>query len=312
MDAVLSVKNISKGFSSGGQPVMALDSVSFSIRKGEVFGLLGPNGAGKTTLISILCGFLTPDSGEARIFGLDCSDDAEKIHKRMNFTAGFGGISDFFSCEELLRFYCMLYNLDNAEERIARSLALTSLESMRKRRPADFSSGLGRRFLISKALINDPEVLLLDEPTVGLDVESSLSLRALIKRLKKEGATILLTTHNLREAEELCDRIGLIRGGKIIACGTLGELKGKSFPYEVLDIRCERPGKIAEILEGVASVEKMEESGGRVKVFLKGGKAVGKILKLVSSADAGIRSVNTIEPELENLYSKLMRAGPDG
>jgi len=309
MNSIVSVRNISKSFSSGGQPVKALDSISFNIKKGEVFGLLGPNGAGKTTLISVLCGFLIPDSGKAKMFGMDCTNEGCTIHKRMNFTTGFGGISEFFSCEELLKFYCMLYNLDNTEQRISLSLQATNLEKFRKHRPADFSSGLGRRFLISKALLNDPEVLLLDEPTVGLDVESATNLRDLIHRLKKKGTTILLTTHNLKEAEELCDRIALIRGGKIIATGTVNELKDKCFPYEVLDIRCSKPAKLGHLLNGRAQVVKIEKSEGRIKIFLKSEKDVAAILKLISNADSGIISVNTVEPELKSLYSKLMRSG---
>jgi ABC-2 type transport system ATP-binding protein len=308
MKPIIRAKSISKSFTSGGDTVKALNSVNIEINKGEIFGLLGPNGSGKTTLISILCGFLIPDEGQASIFGRNCTNESEKIQKRMNFVSGFGGISEFFSAEELLRFYCMLYNLDNSKQRVKRALELTGLEKYKSRRPADFSSGLGRRFLISKALLNDPEALLLDEPTVGLDVDAALNLRALVKKMKKQGTTILLTTHNMKEAEELCDRVGLIKEGRIIACGKFEELRDKFFPHEVLEIRCKKPDLLKKFLSGKKSVIKTKKSGDLIKIFLKSEKDVGKILSIVTATGAGITSINTVEPELEDLYTKLMRA----
>jgi ABC-2 type transport system ATP-binding protein len=307
MKPIVSVKNISKSFTSGADTVRALDSISIEINKGEIFGLLGPNGSGKTTLISILCGFLIPDSGEASIFGLNCTHESEKIQKRMNLVSGFGGISEFFSAQELLTFYCMLYNLDNSQQRVQKALELTGLEKHKGRRPADFSSGLGRRFLISKALLNDPETLLLDEPTVGLDVDAAMNLRSLVKKLKKQGTTILLTTHNMKEAEELCDRVGLIRDGKIIACGKFSELRDKFFPHEVIEVRCKKPGTIEKLLAGEKSIALIKKSANSIKIFLKSEKDAAKVLKIITCAKAGILSINTIEPELEDLYTKLMR-----
>jgi ABC-2 type transport system ATP-binding protein len=225
----------------------------------------------------------------------------------MNLASGFSGISEFFTAQELLRFYCMLYNLDNVERRVERALELTGLERYKKRRPADFSSGLGRRFLISKALLNDPETLLLDEPTVGLDVDSALKLRTQIKKLKKKGTTILLTTHNMKEAEELCDRVALIKEGRIIACGRFEELREKFFPLEVLEICCKNPSEIKRLVSRRKSVVKTKISGECIKIYLKNEKEVARILKLITAAK-DIRSINTVEPELEDLYTKLMRA----
>ncbi|MBU0591451.1 ABC transporter ATP-binding protein [Candidatus Micrarchaeota archaeon] len=305
--SVLTLHNISKSFSTDGQHIKAVDSVTLNIGKGEIFGLLGPNGAGKTTLISILCGFLIPDTGRAEIFGMDCTKQSQKIHKRMNFASGFSGISEFFNAEELLNFYCMVYNLDNRKKRIETALKLTGLYEHRKRRPSDFSSGLGRRFLISKAILNDPELLLLDEPTVGLDVESAGKLRLLIKDMKKQGKTILLTTHNMREAEELCDRIGLIKDGKIIACGKFQDLKKKFFPFEVIEVSCTEPKKIEKIISKMKSIVRIEKSETNLKLYINGDSELAKIFDAIISSKAGIRSMNMVEPELEDLYTKLMR-----
>jgi len=306
MKSIVSVKNLSRSFSSGGKSLKALDSVDLNISKGEIFGLLGPNGAGKTTLISILCGFLIPDQGSAKIFGLDCKTDSKKIAKKMNLASGFSGISDFFSAEELLRFFCYLYGLDNIENRIENALKITGLLEHRKRRPADFSSGLGRRFLIAKAILNDPEVLLLDEPTVGLDVESAVSLRKHIKAMKKNGTTILLTTHNMPEAQSLCDRIALIKGGKIIACGTFEELREQYFPRTVLQVRCKYPKKVQKVLSKNKSVAKVKPSNGSIKVYLNSEEDLDGIFKLVASSGAKISNMDLLEVELEELYSKIM------
>jgi len=307
MKSVLSVQKISKEFISGAERVKAVDSVSFSIEKGEVFGLLGPNGAGKTTLISILCGFLIPTDGKAEMFGMDCTYESEKIHKRMNFTSGFGGVSEFFTAEELLHFYCMAYNLDNRKERIENALKETNITKYRNRRVSDFSSGLSRRFLISKSILNNPEVLLLDEPTVGLDVDSAKATRNLIRKMKKEGKTILLTTHNMKEAEELCDRVALIKEGKIIALGKFSELRRKFFPFEVLEIYCGNPSEIEKLVSKNKNVSKTEKSKDSLKIFLKNKKGIDEVLRLASKSKTEIRKVNTIEPQLEHLYAKVMR-----
>lgn len=301
---IVSVEKLSKTFQSGS--VKALDSVDISIKKGEVFGLLGPNGAGKTTLISVLCGFLVPDSGRARIFSLDCTKESEIIQKRINLASGFSGISYFFKAEELLYFYALLYGLDRKKERVANALRMTGLEKYKKRTAVDFSSGLGRRFLISKALLNDPEVLLLDEPTVGLDIDSAFNLRKTIKDLKNSGTTILLTTHNMREAEDLCDRVALIREGKIIACGTFAELKKKYFPCDVVEVKTKEPSKMEKLVSKKAL--KIQKSKTSLKIYLKHRKDVQPMLKLITTSGIDIRGINMIEPELEDLYTKVMRS----
>ncbi|MBU0532531.1 ABC transporter ATP-binding protein [Candidatus Micrarchaeota archaeon] len=307
MESVVSVSKISKSFSSGQEKIKALDSVNFNINKGEVFGLLGPNGAGKTTLIAILCGFLIPDSGTASIFNMSCTTQSEKIQKRMNFVSGFSGVMDFFTAEELLYFYCMLYNLDNTKKRVDTALKITDLQKHRKRIAADFSSGLSRRFLISKALLNDPEVLLLDEPTVGLDVDAASNMRNMINKMKKTGTTILLTTHNMREAEELCDRVALIKEGRIIACGTFAELRKKFFPLEVVEVHSDDPDKLEKQVLATKLVIKTQKLEDSIKFYLKSKTDVNKLLKAVISSGVGIRSITTIEPELEDLYTKVMR-----
>jgi ABC-2 type transport system ATP-binding protein len=298
---VLSVQGIEKSFGK----IKALDSITFSIKKGEVFGLLGPNGAGKTTLISILCGFLIPDSGKAEMFGMDCDSKSDQIRKRMNFISGFSGITEYFTAREALKFYCSLYSMDNADKRVDDALKATGLWEHRDRTASNFSSGLGRRYLMSKVLLNDPEVLLLDEPTVGLDVESAARTRTIIKDLKKRGKTILLTTHNMREAEELCDRLALIRKGKIIESGTYREMQKKHFTMEGLEIECRDSNKLEKELASM-KISRITKKGRTLTILYEKKSDTEKIIALAMKH--GIIRVRSIEPELEHVYSKVMNS----
>ncbi len=221
----LTVSNAAKEFQQEKQKIRALDGVSFEILPGEIFGLLGPNGAGKTTLISAICGLLELDSGKIEVFGKDAVKQRSRISQEINLVTGFAGLLRELTVEDLLYYYSLLYSLLDKEKAIQTVLEKTGLEQKRKQVAHNLSSGYRQRFYIAKALLNNPKLLLMDEPTVGLDVASAYRIRALIRELKKNGTTILLTTHYMQEAEQLCDRIALINHGQIIACGTMTELR---------------------------------------------------------------------------------------
>ena len=221
----LTVINAVKVFRDKNTKTVALDNVSLTIKQGEIVGLLGPNGAGKTTLISSICGLLELDSGTVTVFGKDSLKEKEGVSSDINLITGFAGLLQGLSVEKLLTYYALLYNVKNMEKAIDNVIAETGLQEKRKQVAQTLSSGFKQRFYIAKALLSNPKMLLMDEPTVGLDVKSAIQIRQLVKKLKKEGKTILLTTHYMLEAEELCDRIALINGGKIVALGTSKELK---------------------------------------------------------------------------------------
>lgn len=224
----LTVLNASKKFRQQGQEIIALDAVSITIHSGEIFGLLGPNGAGKTTLISAVCGLLELDQGKITVLGKDVLRQRNEIIPEINLVTGFAGLLNGLNVEDLLRYYTLLYSIPNKQEQIETVLQQTELEEKRKQIANTLSSGYRQRFYIAKALLTKPRLLLMDEPTVGLDVQSSRNIRSLVKKLKKQGITVLLTTHYMSEAEELCDRLAIIRQGKIVAVGTLKELKQKA------------------------------------------------------------------------------------
>lgn len=206
----------------------ALDNVSLEISAGEIFGLLGPNGAGKTTLISAICGLIELDSGFIEVFGRNVETERSSVIQKINLVTGFAGLLNGMSVEDLLYYYSMLYSVSNKKEQIDFVLEQTGLEEKRNQIATTLSSGFKQRFYIAKALLSNPDLLLMDEPTVGLDVESAKHIRSLIVEQKKKGKTILLTTHYMNEAENLCDRIAIINEGRIAAVGTVSELRGKA------------------------------------------------------------------------------------
>lgn len=224
MNAV-TVQNAHKEFKQKDKKILALSNVSLEIRQGEIFGLLGPNGAGKTTLISAICGLLELDSGEIFVFGKNAKTQRKEVIREINLVTGFAGLLYGLSVEDLLKYYAYLNGVKDKEKEISRVLELTELSEKRKQPAHTLSSGFKQRFYIAKALLTSPKLLLLDEPTVGLDVGMAKKIRQLVSNLKKQGMTILLTTHYMLEAEELCDRIALINDGKIIEQGTVAELK---------------------------------------------------------------------------------------
>ncbi len=224
---------------SGREDKIAVDDVSFQVRKGEIFGLLGPNGAGKTTTIKMLCTLLLPTSGDATVLGRSVLSNNREIRKRINLVSGGErGLYYRLTGKQNLRFFSELYGIppSQREQRIDDLLELVGLSDAGDSRVEDYSRGMKQRMHIARALVNDPEILFLDEPTIGLDPEISREIRALIRRMADAGTTILLTTHYMFEAEELCDRIAVINKGSIIASGSAAELKSLVKSATVIEV----------------------------------------------------------------------------
>lgn len=229
----LSVKNVSKTFKARGYSVKALDGVSLEIN-GGIYGLLGPNGAGKTTLISIMSGLMLPDAGDVLLDGESILH--RSISDKINVLSGFSEPLHGLSVRELLRYYGYLYGIPSPDKKADELLELAGLADRKNEMASYLSSGLKQRFYIAKSLINDPKILFLDEPTVGLDVESARHLREQIKKFRSRGMTLVLTTHNMREAEELCDRLSIIHKGRILHTGTVESLRKQSGKKDFEDI----------------------------------------------------------------------------
>lgn len=230
VDKEIVTENLSKKYGD----FEAVKSISFSIKKGTIFGLLGPNGAGKSTTIKILTCQFPPTSGTAYIGGLNTVLDAVEIKKKIGVVFESQNLYEELSVYENLNFFRQLYN--SPKERINEVLKIVGMEKYQKNKVETFSKGMKQKIMISRALLNDPEVLFLDEPGSGLDPRSAREIRQMILGLKEQGKTILITTHNMEEADFLCDCLAIIHKGSIIAMDTPGNLK-KKYGEDVLTIK---------------------------------------------------------------------------
>jgi ABC-2 type transport system ATP-binding protein len=212
VEPVVTVRGVTKRFGA----LAALDGVDLDIRGGEIFALLGPNGAGKTTLISVVAGLLRATSGEVRVLGRDVVKDYRFTRRAVGLVPQEINFDPFFTVEETLRIQAGYFDLRLSEERLVEILDALDLAAKRRTNSRALSGGMKRRLLIGKALVHDPKVLFLDEPTAGVDVELRRALWRYVRRLRDQGTTIVLTTHYLEEAEELADRVGVIDRGRLL------------------------------------------------------------------------------------------------
>lgn len=242
MEPIIEVKDLHRSYTTyrgtlrkRKETVEAVRGISFSVNQGEIFGLLGQNGAGKTTTIKMLITLLAPTSGTCKVLGHDCFGQEKQIRPRINFIfGGEYGVYRRLSARDNLRYFANLYRLHPAERerRIEEILELVDLKDRADDLQETYSKGMTQRLQIARGLINNPEVIFMDEPTVGLDPVGARMLRDIIRKLKEEGKTVVLTTHYLPEAEELCDRMVILNKGQIVAGGTPKEIKGDAETLE--------------------------------------------------------------------------------
>ena len=247
----------------------ALTGISLGIREGEIFGLLGPNGAGKTTMLSIISTRIRPTGGDVWVFGRHVVDDVHAVRRLLNVAPQEEALYPALTGEENLRFFAKLYDVSRAElgARVAAALEAVALTARKSDRVSTYSGGMRRRLNLGCALVTAPRVLLLDEPTVGVDPQSRQYIFDAIRGLRADGMTVVYTTHHLEEAENLCDRIAILDEGRVVALGTLPELLALSHAKEVIDLRlAQPPGSVAavEALDGVHGVEVV---GAEVRIF---------------------------------------------
>ena len=225
---MIQVSGLSRRFTlPGGGEVVAVDNLSFTAAAGEVYGLLGPNGAGKTTTLRMLLGLLSPTSGRATIEGYSSTEQPQEVKRRVGLVSSSAGLYPHLSVREMLLFFADLYAVPpaRAAAELDRLSTLLDLRELLDRRCTTLSTGQKQRVNLARALIHQPPVLLLDEPTLGLDVLLSQVVFEFVQHLRKEGKAVILTTHHLDEAERLCDRFGLLHRGKLVCTGTLEELR---------------------------------------------------------------------------------------
>ncbi|RYE04040.1 MAG: ABC transporter ATP-binding protein [Sphingomonadales bacterium] len=301
--AAITIQNLSKTYKGGKR---ALDGVTFDVPRGEIFGLLGPNGAGKSTLINILAGLVNKTGGAVDIWGFDIDQ-----HPR-NAKASIGIVNQeilfdpFFTPKETLEIQAGLYGVKKDSFDALALLRAVHLEDKANAYSRTLSGGMKRRLMVAKAMVHSPPVLVLDEPTAGVDVELRQQLWAYVKELNARGVTVVLTTHYLEEAEQLCDRIAIINHGTLIANKPTRELVGMA-QEKVVEVTVDRD--IGETPQN-ACFQKIELKGERTLVitYRKDQANAGEVLGAVQGAGLGIVDVSTREADLEDVFLNLTRA----
>ncbi len=302
-EAAIAIDNLCKTYQGGKR---ALDGVSFEVPRGQIFGLLGPNGAGKSTLINILAGLVNKTSGSASIWGFDID-----AHPR-NAKAAIGIVNQeilfdpFFTPIETLEIQAGLYGVPKAERRSMELLSAVHLADKANAYARTLSGGMKRRLMVAKAMVHSPPVLVLDEPTAGVDIELRQQLWAYVRELNAGGVTVVLTTHYLEEAEELCDRIAIINHGKVVANEPTRTLLSRA-QEKVVAVTVERD--VSELPQAVC-FEKIALKGERTLeiTYSKDKVNAGEVLAAVQGAGFGIVDVSTREADLEDVFLSLTRA----
>jgi len=288
----------------------ALKGINLQIEEGEIFGILGPNGAGKTTLLSILSTLLLPDRGKVQIFGIDSLRNGHQIRERVNICSGNANFLWSLTVRENLHFYGMLYGLigRRRQEKVESLIELFELNEYRDVSFDQLSTGLKQRLSLAKSLVNDPEILFLDEPTVGLDPDVSVRIREMIQSVHIEkGMTVLLTTHNMKEAEHLCGRIAFLKEGQILATGTAQALKRMVRIGDVVKI--EFRGLIVEDdLLHAEGVINFSISDNICEIIVdEGERRVGALVAMISQGGAQIKKVTLGQTDLEDVFIEFAK-----
>ncbi|HKA87759.1 MAG TPA: ABC transporter ATP-binding protein [Haliangiales bacterium] len=307
MPPVVEVVDLAKEYGSRGPgPVVtALAGVSLAIERGEIFALLGPNGAGKTTLIGCVAGLVRPTRGSCRVLGRDVIPEYRFTRRAVGLVPQEINFDPFFTVDETLRFQAGYFGVNLADARLVEILDALALAPKRHANTRTLSGGMKRRLLIAKALVHDPPVLFLDEPTAGVDVELRQDLWAYVRQLRDRGTTIVLTTHYLEEAEVLADRVGLIDRGRLLSLSTKAELL-RRFGERTLRISLVQP---LEALPEVLAARGARLAGGAIEVTNPLHEELGSVLADVVAAGLHVRDVETRRTDLEDIYVKLLRGG---
>lgn len=302
-NAAIRIDALQKTYAGGKQ---ALNGVSLDVPRGEIFGLLGPNGAGKSTLINILAGLVKKTGGHANIWGFDIDEHPRNAKASIGIVPQEILFDPFFTPFEALELQAGLYGVPKAKRRSMELLRAVHLEDKASAYARTLSGGMKRRLLVAKAMVHSPPILVLDEPTAGVDVELRQQLWAYVRELNAQGVTIVLTTHYLEEAEELCDRIAIINHGTLIANKPTRELLEMA-QEKVVEVTVDRD---IETAPNSPMFQKIEVKAGRV-LMITYSKAVanaGDVLGAVQAAGFGIADVSTREADLEHVFLNLTRA----
>jgi len=333
--AAVEARGVSRLFKAKGGPVTALHNIDLRIEPGELFGLLGPNGAGKSTLIKILSTLLLPTTGSASIFGLDVVTETSRVRRIMNLVAG-GDFSGYglLTVREQLAMFAQFYGMPYREgmRRVDEQIAAFGIDSIRDRKISALSTGQRQKLNFARSFLNDPWILFLDEPTIGLDVSAARDVRERVRAFQAQepGRTVLLTTHYMAEADEMCDRIAIVDHGRILAQGTPAELKRMvqkeslfivgvdALPVGVTAATIRSLPGVLSVAVRDESVEGADASAGstgvgspatRLAIGLRDDGALGGVISLLAEKGSHLREISKSEPTLEEVFVQLVGRG---
>jgi ABC-2 type transport system ATP-binding protein len=323
----LEVRGVTRVYKAKPEPITALAGIDLAVPTGEFFGLLGPNGAGKTTLIKILTTLLLPTSGEARVFGFDVASQTKQIRRIMNMVAG-GEQSGYglLTVREQLWMFSQFYGLPVRDgwRRVDELIEAVDMGKQREQKVSSLSTGQRQKMNLARGLLNDPWILFLDEPTLGLDVSAARAVRQLVSdwRAAVPGRTVLLTTHYMAEADELCERIAIVDHGRILAIGSPAELKRMVQRESIFRLELDRLDAGTSALEGLAGVVRAVRASGAsdagatpdrqtvvVNLVLEDDAALGSVVGALGGLGARIVALAKSEPSLEDVFVELVGRG---
>lgn len=303
--SIIEVKNISKRFNDK----LVLDNISYEVKEGEIFGFIGPNGAGKSTLINIMTSLLTPDNGTIEICGYDILKEPIKAKECMGYVPQELALMEELNAYDNLEFFGALYGLKGKllKERIAEALKVTGLEETRKQKVKKFSGGMKRRLNIAVSILHHPKVLILDEPTVGVDPQSRNHIFSFIKNICKEwGTTVIYTSHYMEEIEELCKRVFIIDLGKEVSYGDREEIKASVFSNNKVIIETQEiSGETIMKLKDVEGIDKVSDKDNILTLTIDSKFKLASILSLLEKESVNIKKISYEEAKLEDVFLSL-------
>jgi ABC-2 type transport system ATP-binding protein len=302
-EVVIEAKELTKRF--GG--FVAVDRVSFQVMAGEVFGFLGPNGAGKTTTIRMLCGLMKPSSGYAKVASFDCARQSEEVKKRIGYMSQRFTLYPDLTVMENLEFYGSIYGVKNLKKRLREVIEVVWLRGLEDKLARDLPIGHRQRLALGCAIVHNPPVLFLDEPTSGVDPEKRRKFWELIYALKSQGTTVLVTTHYMDEAE-YCERLALIGSGRILACDTPTAIRKALSSVQVLEIACEPQLIALRVLKPLQNCLFASAFGKAIHVGVVGGEdSIKGLYETLSSNKITVHSTSQAEPSLEDTFIYLVQ-----
>jgi len=286
--------------------LQAVDHLTLSVEQGEIFGLLGPNGSGKTTTINLISGLSTPTSGEVQVMGYDVRRHARRIRQMLGAVPQETALYEELSAWDNLDFHADLFGMarKGKKARIIEMLELVQLQERKRSRVGTFSGGMKRRLALARALLHDPQLLYLDEPTLGVDVQSRRAIWDYILSLHQQGKTVLITTNYLEEAQALCERIAILDHGKLIAVDTPEHLK-QTYGGSVVELETVQPSTVVDDIRRIPGVKEVIAEGTRLQITTRAGSlVVPQIINLVTG-QGELRQIAVREPNLDEIFLRL-------